>query len=100
MIDDPSVQLHVRDIIIAQGLTVREAEKLAGVRRDSKTKAKKKGKVSQQLSPGLNDILENLKRLLATQVRLKGNEKKGKIEIDYYSSEDLDRIIRVIRGDL
>ena len=99
MISDPSVQLHIRDIIIAQGLNVRDAEKLAGLRAGQATTSRKK-KRTNNLSVQLNDIVEGFKRLFATQVRIKGTDKKGSLEIDYYSSEDLDRIVRIIRGEL
>jgi len=41
-------------------------------------------------------IEENLQKFLGTKVRIEGKKKRGKIVIDFYSLEDLDRIIRVM----
>lgn len=65
-------------------LTVREAEKIARKRKGSKTK-----------SPNIQDIEERLQRLLATKVYVKTGRQKGSIIIEYYSSDDLDRILEI-----
>ena len=44
-------------------------------------------------------MIENqLKEILGTKVKLKAGAKKGKIEIEYYSNDDLDRIISLLKG--
>jgi len=50
------------------------------------------------LDPDLKSIVENLQRSLGTRVRLlpKARSTKGKIEIEYYTAADLDRIIQMI----
>jgi ParB family chromosome partitioning protein len=52
------------------------------------------------LDPDVRALVENIQRTLGTKVRLipKVRSKRGKIEIEYYSSEDLDRIIQTITG--
>jgi ParB family chromosome partitioning protein len=50
------------------------------------------------LDPDLRSIVENLQRTLGTRVRLlpKARSARGKIEIEYYTSADLERIIQTI----
>jgi ParB family transcriptional regulator, chromosome partitioning protein len=47
----------------------------------------------------LTSLQDSLKRRLATQVRIIHRGKRGKIEIDYYSNEDLGRIVEAIIGE-
>ena len=46
----------------------------------------------------LNDVTELLMSHLGTKVRVYGSRKRGKIEIDYFSQEDLERLIEQITG--
>ena len=43
-------------------------------------------------------IENDLKGLFATKVKVKAQKKKGKIEIEYYSDDDLDRILTMFKG--
>ena len=86
-------------LILRRGLSVREAEALAK-RWSSRSKRSvpsggKKGDLTSQLST----LEEGLRRRLATKVRIIPKGKKGKIEIEYYSHEELDRIVETILGD-
>lgn len=94
-------QLEVCEKIVKKGLSVREIEGLV--------KRMKKGDVSHETSrvsePDimLADCEEDLMRILGTKVRIKQDTRgKGKIEIEFYSNSDLDRIIEKIvpRSDL
>ena len=44
----------------------------------------------------LKEFINNMERRFSTKIDIKGNEKKGKIIINYYSSDDLDRIYEII----
>ena len=80
--------------VIAKGLSTRETERL--VRRlKSGRRRRKEGMPS---NPNLLSLVEELQRLLATRVRLVERAKpgRGKIEIEYYSFADLDRIVGAI----
>ena len=84
--------------IIQKGLSVREAEALA--KRWSE-KPKKKGPSDRrrgELESQLNGLQDSLRQYLGTKVRITPNGKRGKIEIEYYSNEDLGRIIETILG--
>jgi ParB family chromosome partitioning protein len=83
--------------VAARKLSVRDTEKL--VQQAKGTKAKDSGK-PQKLSPQVKALTEELQRLLGTKVRLveKGSG-KGTIEVDYFSYDDLDRILKVLRKE-
>jgi ParB family chromosome partitioning protein len=48
--------------------------------------------------PEWGSLVEELQRALGTKVKIVGQKKRGKIEIEYYSPEELDRIIELLRG--
>jgi ParB family chromosome partitioning protein len=82
--------------IINEGLSVREAEELAG-----KPPRKRARPPAPSVTPRdihLETIEEELQRLLGTRVRVTTRGDKGKIEIEFYSEEDLDRILEVFEG--
>lgn len=86
-IEDKKKQLELANLVIVKKLSVRELEQL--VRKLSKpTRATKK----EEQSLELKDFANNLNRILSTKVSIIGNDKKGRIYIDYYSSDDLERI--------
>ncbi len=98
-IEDIDVQLKIASKIIDEGLNVRESEKLI---RDLLNKKEKKEKSNNEnkLSPYNIIIEEKLQEVLRTKVKLKEkNDERGKIEIEYYTKDDLDRILEVISGD-
>ena len=43
------------------------------------------------------DIIEDLKRTLGTKVSISGKAERGKIEIEYFSSEEFDRLIGILK---
>jgi len=80
--------------VIAKGLSTRETEKLV---RQSGRKRRRQVSI---IDPDLRSIAEELQRSLGTRVRLipKARSTKGKIEIEYYTLVDLERIIHTITG--
>jgi len=87
--------------IIKNNLTVRDVEQLAaggggGQRRVSIVSSGRKRKFTK--NEELNDITELLTSHLGTKVRIFGNRKRGKIEIEYFSQEDLERLIEQMTG--
>lgn len=89
--NDAAIIAAAREVI-AKGLSARDVERL--VRR---LKGSRRGKRAvASLDPNLCSFTESLQRSLGTKVRVVHRGGKGKIEIEYYSLADLDRIIRVI----
>ncbi len=85
-------------LIIKKGLSVREAEALVrrwseGLKRKT-APDRRKGELENQL----NSLQDSLRRRLGTKVRIIPNGKRGKIEIEYYSPDDLERIVEVVLG--
>ena len=84
-------QIKLAQRIVKHGLSVREAEKLA--KKGPKTKGK--GSVTLR-DPNIASLEEKLIKSLGTKVRVKHKGKRGQIEIEYYSLEELDRLLEVL----
>ena len=79
--------------IAEKKLSVREAERLVKEGRDPGREPKR-----EQPTPQHRALVEELQRLLGTKVRLlEKGEGKGTLEIDFFSYEDLDRLLVAIR---
>jgi ParB family chromosome partitioning protein len=91
------LQREVAEKIVAQGLSVRQVEALT--QRMTETRKPKSPK-DVPLDPNVKAAIQELERILSTKVRIveKANN-SGRIEIDYFSAEDLDRIYTAIAGD-
>ena len=92
-------QKLLADIILKKQLTVRKAEKLVSDHLTGGKKATRKDSLSKQessLTPYMQQLQERLQSHLGTRVRLHHGEKKGRIEIEYFGNDDLDRVLGVI----
>jgi len=77
-------------------LSVRELENLIKGQR----KRISKRKIGQGMrEPYVAVLEEELQHILATKVRISKRRKRGHILIEFYSQEDLDRILKILRGD-
>jgi ParB family chromosome partitioning protein len=85
-------------LILAKGLSVREAEALCRKLSRQPKKSPLSDREKEVIASQLNAIQDALKRCLGTKVRIVNRGKNGRIEIDYYSNEDLQRIIEAILG--
>lgn len=94
-IESPKVRLAVLESIIEKGLNVRQAEALAKQLQKAKPQ-KKKQTLDEQVKAQLAIIEDRLASRLGTKVTLHHDNKRGKIEIEYYGNADLDRIISLI----
>jgi ParB family chromosome partitioning protein len=90
-IEDKKERLKIAKKISESNMSVRETEETVKI----KTQEKKKNK-NQEINPVFIDITEKLQRALGTRVKVKGTEKRGKIEIEYYSEDELERILETI----
>ena len=95
----PSAELQreVAEKAIAQGWSVRQVERTT----QRMTEGRKPKHVDEVASdPNVKVAIEEMQRVLGTKVRIVEKAKqKGRIEIDYYSAEDLDRIYTAIVGE-
>jgi len=85
-------QLEVAGKIINQQLNVRQIEKLA---KDTKQKEKVEA-LPDKYQIEINQLEERLKTALGTKVTIQHKSNRGKIEIEYYSNEELDRILDLL----
>ena len=92
-IEDPIKQKQVAIQIIEQNLTVRDVENIIKHLNKPKTET-----VVKERSLEIKDFEDRIKRVFSTKVQIKGTESKGKIVIDYYSKEDLDRIYDILNN--
>ena len=90
-IDSNDVQLKALDEINRKELSVRETELL--VKQLSTPKKPKKTKVSDAEHQAIE---ERFREIFGTRVRIMNNKKNGKILIEYYSLDELDRIISIV----
>jgi len=89
------LQRQVADKAVSQGLSVRQVEHLV----QKMTSSRQPKPADEVVDPNVRAAIQQLEQALGTRVRITGNpEKKGKIEIEYYSGEDLHRIYEVIVG--
>lgn len=94
-IKDKKERLGVAKSIIDDNLNVRETEGIVKNKSKKKEKEKSKPKAIKR-DPFVKDIEENLMRALGTKVTLTTKKSGGKIEIEFYGNEDLERIIGCI----
>ncbi len=85
-------QLEVFGEIIKKGLSVREAEKIA-----SSYAEEGKQKKRNEKNPHIRKMEEMLVSIFGTKVEIKHSGQRGKIEINYYSLEDFERIIELLK---
>jgi ParB family chromosome partitioning protein len=99
---NPSDQEVLFQRITARGLSVREAEQTAGRMnqgvRDSGKKSSSAPARARSRQPELAALEGRLIERLGTRVAILGSEKRGKIEIHYFSLDDLERISGLIEG--
>ncbi|MGN1115072.1 MAG: ParB/RepB/Spo0J family partition protein [Candidatus Ornithomonoglobus sp.] len=97
-IEDSEIRAAVLESIISKGLNVRQTEALAKQLQKEKP-VKRKPVIDEQVAEALNTIETNLSSRLGTRVKLLHGEKKGKIEIEYFGNDDLERILSLIGQD-
>jgi ParB family chromosome partitioning protein len=92
----PELQREVAEKATAQGWNVRQTERMTQ-RMTEGRQAKKLEEI--QMDPNVKAAVQAMAERLGTKVKIhEGAKGKGKIEIEYYSAEDLDRIYEVIVG--
>jgi ParB family chromosome partitioning protein len=91
-IEDRKLILRARDIVIKKALNVRQTEQLVkNYKNNQQTPGGKMGRDSADL----DYLADSLRGTLKTKVKISGNAAKGKIEISYFSSAELERLLAV-----
>ncbi len=88
---DAPLAVVVAERVVREGLSVRETEDLL---RHLGDKVEKRKQVRQSRSD-LSEVEEKLRDIFQTRVRVRGDELRGKIEVEYYSQEELNRLLEL-----
>lgn len=93
-IEDMDLQFELAEKIIEEQYSVRQTEELVKKILEQKNEEKKSENIDddQYKKQLFLDISKQLNEILGTKVNIKDNKNKGKIEIEYYSQEELDRL--------
>ncbi len=92
-IEDNALQIKASEEIISKGLTVRETEKLV-----KRVLNKKEKKAPKKLDEEYLAIEDRFREILGTKVKIVRGNKNGKIMIEYYSLDELERIVELIES--
>lgn len=87
-------QIKLAEHAIKEELSVREIEKLIKEENSTKKKASRK---RAEKNADVKRVEEDLKQIMGTKVNVNQSGKKGKIEIEYYSREELERLIELLK---
>lgn len=93
-LEEEGDMMEARDRVLQKGLSVRETEAL--VKKIKNFGGSPKPKTKTALAPEFVHLAGELKRTLGTQVKILPRGKGGKIEISYFSAQDLDRLLELL----
>lgn len=93
-VDDEERQKKLAEAIVKDGLSVREAERLAS---EGPAPARKKAGRKPK-DPDVARVEADLKEALGTRVSIKRSGRKGKIEIEFFSRDELERLIEMLES--
>lgn len=92
VIEDPKDQIKLAQAVVSKNLSVRDLEKAV----KNYTNPTKKVVIKQEQSIELRELISQMQKTFATKVSAIGNDNKGRIYIDYYTRDDLDRIAELL----
>ena len=95
-VEDEKKQYQIFLAIIEKGASVRQAEQMTNV---CASPEKKSGKAKKEKDHEIVYLEGELRNILGTKVSIESKKKRGRIVIEYYSLDDLDRILDVLRKD-
>lgn len=95
-VEDKDLQCRLAQKVIDDGLTVRETEKLIADILKGKDQEKAKPEKNTEANPYIADLKNRLEEKFDTKVLISNRNNKGKIEIEYYSNDDLQRIMDLL----
>ena len=93
-VEDEDLRKKLTEKIISGGLSVRETERL--VADAASGKVRRAGRKPKD--PNLAKVERDLKDAIGTKVNIKYNGKKGKIELEFFSREELERLIEMLES--
>jgi ParB family chromosome partitioning protein len=95
-VDNKAAQIDIWRKVVSRGLSVRETESLVRQLRVERTPRRSPPSSSEDVY--FSDVTADLSRHFGTKVNIKRRGKVGKLEIEFYSDDDLDRLLRQLKG--
>jgi ParB family chromosome partitioning protein len=93
----PEEQLHVAESVLRRKATVRQTERLVARQLGPGRARRKSARSTSTLNPvAINDLQNQLQQYLGTRVTIHHNDKRGRIEIEYYGNDDLARVVAAL----
>jgi len=93
-VENPELQLKLYNKVLKDGLSVRALEKMVKIAE----KIRAKPAIEKPSNPYLEDFESRLRQLLKTKVVINPKRRGGTIEINYYSDDDLDRLMDILES--
>lgn len=99
--DDPLKIRELRDLIVNKNLSVRQTEQLVRTAAATSTSKRKQAAIKEEEIPAsfCSTITNQLTNKLHSRINIVQNGNRGKIEIEYYSIDDLERLVSLIVND-
>ncbi len=94
---NPERRRHLRDRIVNEGLSVRAAEQFARAPSQPRRNQPRSGRPA--VDPNLQRVVDLLRQRLQTRIRIQGGADRGRIEIEYFGKDDLQRLTGILLGD-
>lgn len=94
-VSNKNEQVQIAEIVIEKQMTVRETESF--IKNKSKTK-KPVSKMSAEVKMAIKDMENSFSKFFGTKVKIKETNGKGKIEISYYSHDEFERILEILKN--
>ena len=92
-VENEAIREELFEQTVKKGLSVRELENLT---KKEQPETNRKLKKKEGGNPQIKTVEEGLQKLLGTKVRIQASKKRGRIVIDYYSFDDLNRIVKIM----
>lgn len=94
-VSNKAEQEQISEIVVEKQMTVRETESF--IKNKSKTK-RPVSKMSAEVKMAIKDMENSFSKYFGTKVKIKENNGKGKIEISYYSHDEFERIMEILKN--
>jgi ParB family chromosome partitioning protein len=94
-LDSVPQQIKLTQLVLSNSLSVRELENYISANR---MVSGKKRRASKEKDPYVVDLENQLQKILGTKVKIFVGKKRGRIQIEFYSHEDRERIIKILRS--
>jgi ParB family chromosome partitioning protein len=94
---DEKKRAEIAGRIEEEGLSVRATERL--VKENGQAKPKKSPRPAPERSAHFDDLERQIRERYATRARIDGTKERGKITLEYFSLEELDRVLELLLGE-